>query len=113
MGAAPRTGAHRKQPTGYRAFVPGAFPPQPPIEMTSELTAALSRAATALGRLDGSTTVLPNRDLFVGSFVNKEALLSSQIEGTQASLEDVLSPSAAPEVTQDVGEVVRYVAALR
>jgi Fic family protein len=113
MASLARAGWYRQQPTGYRAFVPAPFPPQPPIEMTNDLVAALSRAATALGKLDGSTTVLPNPDLFVGSFVNKEALLSSQIEGTQASLEDVLSPSAAPERTQDVGEVVRYVGALR
>ncbi len=109
----PRSGTYRPQPSGYRAFIPGPFPPTPPLAMDAGLVAALSRAATALGRLDGSATVLPNPDLFVGSFVSKEAVLSSQIEGTQASLEDVFSPEAAPAVTQDVGEVVRYVAALK
>jgi len=112
MGAQ-RTGTYRRQPTGYKAFVPGPFPPQPPVALEADLVAALSRAAAALGRLDGSATVLPNPDLFVSSFVRKEALLSSQIEGTQASLEDVLSPAAAPETSRDVGEVVRYVDALQ
>src|SRR5262245_25649068 len=97
-----RTGTYRRQPTGYKAFVPGAFPPQPAVALEPDLVASLSRAATALGRLDGSATVLPNPDLFVSSFVRKEALLSSQIEGTQASLEDVLSPAAAPEASRDV-----------
>ncbi len=108
-----RTGTYRRQPRGYKAFVPGRFPPHPAVAMGPDLVAALSRAAMALGRLDGSASVLPNPDLFVSSFVRKEALLSSQIEGTQASLEDVLSPAAAPETSRDVGEVVRYVDALQ
>ena len=101
------------QPTGYRAFIPSSFPPDPLPALGPALVSSLARASTALGRLDGSTTVLPNPELFVSSFVNKEALLSSQIEGTQASLEDVLAPTAAPDVTKDVGEVVNYVAALQ
>jgi Fic family protein len=111
--ATSRAGSYRRQSSGYRAFVPGPFPPKPPVAVGPELLASLSRAATALGRLDGSATVLPNPDLFVSSFVSKEALLSSQIEGTQASLEDVLSPAAPPETSRDVGEVVRYVEALQ
>ncbi|HEX2195375.1 MAG TPA: Fic family protein [Actinomycetota bacterium] len=75
----------------------------------------LSRADRALGRLDGSTSTLPNPDLFVSMYVRREAALSSQIEGTQASLIDLLeyeSEAAEPERPVDVEEVVNYVAAM-
>ena len=75
----------------------------------------MSNADLALGRLDGVGDLLPNPDLFVSMYVNKEAVLSSQIEGTQASLIDVLayeSAAAEPENPQDIEEVVNYVAAL-
>lgn len=75
----------------------------------------LSLADIALGRLDGASAILPNADLFVAMYVNKEAVLSSQIEGTQASLVDVLAFEAAavePANPQDIEEVVNYVNAL-
>jgi Fic family protein len=83
--------------------------------MDPELWDLLSRADRALGRLDGSTETLPNPDLFVFMYVRKEAVLSSQIEGTQASLIDVLefeSQAAEPGRPDDVEEVVNYVAAM-
>jgi cell filamentation protein, protein adenylyltransferase len=80
-----RAGSYEKQPTGYRAFVPAPLPPQPKIELAGELQQLLSNADVALGRLDGSIQTLPNPDLFVLMYVRKEAVLSSQIEGTQSS----------------------------
>ena len=77
-----RAGRYVAQPTGYRAFIPAPLPPNPPIEMTGELQRLLSAADLAIGRLDGSVLTLPNPDLFVFMYVRKEAVLSSQIEGT-------------------------------
>ena len=83
--------------------------------MIKSCSTFVSKAHLALGRLDGASDLLPNADLFVAMYVHKEAVLSSQIEGTQASLIDVLafeSDAAEPENPQDVEEVVNYVAAL-
>lgn len=111
----PRAGRYVRQPTGYRAFIPSPLPPEPPIETTGELQVLLSEADRALGRLDGSIKTLPNPDLFVFMYVRKEAVLSSQIEGTQSSLQDVLAAEAkilTPDRPQDTGEVVNYVNAM-
>jgi Fic family protein len=89
-----RAGRYIKQPTGYRAFIPADLPPNPPIALDAELTRRLSDADRALGRLDGVATVLPNPDLFVAMYVRQEAVLSSQIEGTQSTLQDVLAYEA-------------------
>jgi Fic family protein len=110
-----RAGRYERQMTGYNAFIPKGLPPDPPVAMDEEMWAGLSRADLALGRLDGSTETLPNPDLFVFMYVRKEAVLSSQIEGTQASLMDVLEFEARtlePGRPQDVAEVVNYVAAM-
>jgi Fic family protein len=75
----------------------------------------MSLADRALGRLDGSIQTLPNPDLFVFMYLRKEAVLSSQIEGTQSSLQDLLAPEAhilTPDRPRDVDEVVNYVAAM-
>jgi Fic family protein len=98
-----------------RAYVPQPLPPDPPLRMDG-LQVLLAEAGTALGRLDGFASVLPNPDQFLYSYVRREALLSSQIEGTQSSLSDLLlyESQEAPGVpTSDVGEVVNYVAALQ
>lgn len=89
-----RAGRYIAQPTGYRAFHPAPLPPQPPVRMEGELQTLLSLADRALGRLDGSIQTLPNPDLFVLMYVRKEAVLSSQIEGTQSSLQDLLAAEA-------------------
>jgi Fic family protein len=110
-----RAGFYIQQPQGYRAFIPKRLPPDPPIQVDQELWTLLSQADRALGRLDGSTEALPNPDLFVFMYVRREAVLSSQIEGTQASLMDVLEfevQALEPGRPQDVGEVVNYVAAM-
>ena len=85
-----RAGRYVKQPADYSAFIPSPLPPEPTIQMDAELTRLLSDADRALGRLDGVASVLPNPNLFVGMYVRREAVLSSQIEGTQSTLEDVL-----------------------
>jgi Fic family protein len=103
------------QPEGHRAFIPNALPPNPPIAIDEELADLLSKANRALGRLDGSTEILPNPDLFVAMYVRKDAVLSSQIEGTQATLEDVLAYEAISErrtLDLAVREVVNHVHAM-
>lgn len=85
-----RSGIYVTQPGGYKAFIPNSLPPKLPLENDERMQLLLSKADRALARLDGITTVLPNPDLFIARYVKKEALLSSQIEGTQASLEGVL-----------------------
>ena len=103
------------QPTGYRAFIPAPLPPDPPLDLDPALSRLLSDADRALGRLDGVTSVLPNPSLFVAMYVRHEAVLSSQIEGTQSTLEDVLAFEADSNVDnrpKDVEEVVNYVKAM-
>lgn len=98
-----------------RAFIPDPLPPDPPIIWSTELLAAQQRAAISLGRLDGVTRLLPEPAIFLYSYVRKEAVLSSQIEGTQSSLSDLLafeSDLAPGAPLDDVAEVSSYVAAL-
>lgn len=112
----PRAGRYVRQSTGYRAFLPAPLPPAPPVAMDGELHALLSQADRALGRLDGSVLTLPNPDLFVFMYVRKEAVLSSQIEGTQSSLQDLLAAEADlfdENMPRDVDEVVNYVRAMK
>jgi Fic family protein len=98
-----------------RAFVPAPLPIiTPPLDMTT-LQASLEKATVALGRLDGVTSALPNIDLLIYFYIRKEALLSSQIEGTQSSFDDLLlyESNAVPSVpVDDVEEVLHYVAAM-
>ena len=89
-----RAGRYITQPTGYRAFVPEPLPLQPEVNLAGELQGLLSAADRALGRLDGSVLTLPNPDLFVFMYVRKEAVLSSQIEGTQSSRQNLLAAEA-------------------
>src|SRR5262249_29182132 len=101
--------------TGYRAFIPAPLPPQPQVAVAGELQGLLSGADLALGRLDGSIQTLPNPDLFVLMYVRKEAVLSSQIEGTQSSLQDLLAAEAKlynPDAPKDVDDVINYVGAM-
>lgn len=98
-----------------RAFVPVPLPPTPPLAFDGGLQSALESAVLAVGRLDGVSTLLPDTSLFLYAYVRKEAVLSSQIEGTQSSLSDLLlfELEEAPGVPlDDVVEVSNYVAAL-
>lgn len=115
MLKASRAGQYVEQMEGYKAFIPNPLPPVPEIIMDQEMWNLLSQADRALGRLDGATDALPNPDLFVFMYVRKEAVLSSQIEGTQASLIDVLefeSQALEPDNPQEVAEVVNYISAI-
>lgn len=103
-------------PTGetVRGYVPRSLPPNPPLDL-ERLLPLIERANQALGRLDGSTSVLPAPPLFIYMYIRKEALLSSQIEGTQSSLSDLLlfESEELPFVPlDDVQEVSNYVAAM-
>ena len=107
-----RAGRYQGQVTGYRAFLPTPLPPEPPVRWTPELLKTLSDADRAVGRLDGLARGLPNPDLFVAMYVRREAVLSSQIEGTQSSLDDILAFEVdAPGMVQpaDITETVNYV----
>lgn len=111
-----RAGRYIRQTTGYRAFIPAPLPPTPELQIGPELQKLLSDADRALGRLDGSIQTLPNADHFVFMYVRKEAVLSSQIEGTQSSLVNVLEAEAkvlAPDQPKDVDEVLNYVHAMK
>ena len=110
-----RAGRYVSQPGGYRAFVPESLPPKPPVRLEGRLQGVLSAADRALGRLDGAVQTLPDADLFMRMYVRKEAVLSSRIEGTQSSLNDVLAAEArrsAPGLAGDVREVNNYVDAM-
>lgn len=107
-----RAGRFIRQPSGYRSFIPKKLPPEPELEMDAEMIRLLSDADRKLGRLDGVTQILPNPDLFVGMYVSKEAVLSSQIEGTQASMIDLLGASEVETTITPVSEVVNYVSAM-
>jgi len=98
-----------------RAFVPAPLPPRPPVAFGGDLQRAFEAAQHAVGSLDGVSALLPDKSLFIYAYVRKEAVLSSQIEGTQSSLSDLLlfELDEAPGVPiDDVTEVSNYVAAL-
>lgn len=99
-----------------KAFVPQPLPPVPPIQIDGKLRDLLDKAMIALGRLDGMTSLLPDPSLFLYMYIRKEAVLSSQIEGTQSSLTDLLlfEDKETPGVpVDDVQDVSNYVAALQ
>lgn len=109
-----RAGTLRSQPGGFKAFIPSDFPPDD-LKLAG-LADLLEKATLSLGRLVGSAEILPNPDLFVMMYVRREAVLSSQIEGTEASLVDLLEYEAQLERADrrvDVQEIANYVAALR
>ncbi len=109
-----RAGRTVPQGSGYQAFVPATLPPEPAIQFDNELIRLLSDADIALGRLSGIADVLPNPDLFVAMYVRKEAVLSSQIEGIQCTLDEVLEfeNDSSTVQSKDIGEVVNYVDAM-
>jgi Fic family protein len=113
-----RTGRYETTSVGgevVKAFIPRPLPPDPPLEIGPELRDHLDAALLALGRLDSVTVLLPDTHLFLYTYIRKEAVLSSQIEGTQSSLSDLLLFEAdeVPGVPlDDVNEVSNYVAAM-
>ena len=93
----------------YKSFRPAPLPPV--IDMDNEMVSLLTSATKALATLDTLSSYIPNMNLFVSMYVRKEALLSSQIEGTQATLEDVLDPLIEKNANQNVADVVNYIKA--
>lgn len=109
-----RAGSFRANLSGeaaYHSFVPNPLPPKPPIELDDEMIALLVKATSQLSVLDGIAARIPNMDMFVSMYVRKEALMSSQIEGTQATLEDVLDPLLEANANRNVADVVNYIKA--
>lgn len=95
----------------YQSFAPSPLPPTPPIEISEDILEQLIKANSQLAILESVATRIPDVDLFVSMYVRKEALMSSQIEGTQATLEDVLDPLIEDNTNRNVADVVNYIKA--
>lgn len=109
-----RAGTYKKNVSGemtYNSFVPAVLPPSPPIELSDEIVEILVKANRQIALLEGISSRMPNIDLFISMYVRKEALMSSQIEGTQATLEDVLDSMLENNTNRPVGDVVNYIKA--
>ncbi|MEW6605964.1 MAG: Fic family protein [bacterium] len=96
----------------YQSFRPSDLPPIPEIVIDDVLDKKIKEAYHLLGKLDGISKLIPNKDLFISMYVRKEALLSSQIEGTQATLDDIFDPHLEQNMNVDVEEVIQYLKAL-
>lgn len=110
-----RAGYYRRNLSGlaeYKSFVPAPLPLEPKLELNDEIIEELTKAHYNVGVLEGKSSEIPNMKLFVAMYVRKEALMSSQIEGTQATLEDVLDPTIDENANNDVEDVVNYVKAV-
>ena len=111
-----RAGTLKKQLSGemaYFSFYPSKLPPNPPVEVDSEIIDKLINAHRVLAILDDRATNIPNIYLFISMYVQKEALLSSQIEGTQATLEDIFNPNIDGNINAEVDDVVNYIKAAK
>lgn len=95
----------------YRSFRPSPLPPVPPVALDEEASALLIDANRKVALLDGLSSRIPNMDLFVAMYIRKEALVSSQIEGTQCTLDDVLDPNIEANVNGNVSDVINYIRA--
>jgi len=96
----------------YQSFKPSDLPPKPPVSLSEGLNLRIKEAYQLLGKLDGVSKLIPNKELFISMYVRKEALLSSQIEGTQATLDDIFDPHLEQNMNLDVEEVIQYLKAL-
>jgi Fic family protein len=103
-----------QQPTGYKAFIPDKFPPDHPILLSSKTQQLHAKAVLLLGKLDGITQLLPDLDFFILMYITKEAARSSEIEGTRATIVDVIKSEADIEhrLPQDVERILRYIKAM-
>jgi len=109
-----KLGEFIQQPEGFRAFIPGKFPPAAPFEF-SKLTEQLhARAAFTVGKLDGVTQLLPDVDLFIFMYARKEAALSSEIEGTKATMSDAIRAEVemTSDLPKDVDRILHYIKAM-
>lgn len=103
-----------QQPTGYKAFIPGKFPPEEQILLSAKTQQLHAKAVLMLGKLDGITQLLPDLDFFIFMYIRKEATRSSEIEGTQATIVDVIKSEAQIEsrFPHDVDRIVHYISAM-
>ena len=109
-----RAGTYKNNLSGemaYKSFMPSVLPPNPSIELDKDIIDLLVKANKQLALLEGISNRIPNIHLFISMYVRKEALMSSQIEGTQATLEDVLDPCLEENTNRPVGDVVNYIKA--
>lgn len=109
-----RSGSYQSNLSGemmYKSFLPNSLPPKPALAMDESLSALLVKANCAIAKLEAISSRLPSVPLFVSMYVRKEALLSSQIEGTQATLDDILDPHIEQNTNQNVSEVINYIKA--
>ena len=107
-------GSYQAQPAGYKAFIPFPFPPTTPITLSPEAEMKHAEAMRLLGKLDGISQLLPDKDFFLHMFVSKEATSSSQIEGTQATMVNAIEAEIVPSSTlpKDVCDIIHYMRAL-
>src|SRR3989304_6154907 len=101
-----------QQPAGYKAFVPYKFPPEEPLILSNKTQQLHAQAVLMLGKLDGITQLLPDLDFFIFMYIRKEAARSSEIEGTKATIVDVIKSEAEIETgrfPQDVERIVHYI----
>ena len=109
-----RSGSYVQNLSGeaeYRSFQPAPLPPNPPVTLDDDTQKLLIEANRRIALLDGLSSRIPNMDLFVSMYIRKEALVSSQIEGTQCTLDDVLDPTIEANVNGDVSDVINYIKA--
>lgn len=93
----------------YKSFKPNDLPIIPPIELDNDTLEKLVEASKSLGRLEASVSLIPNVNIFVSSYIRKEALISSQIEGTQCTLDDILNPNVDIASNLEVNDVINYI----
>ncbi len=109
-----RAGSYRTNLSGeaeYKSFMPNPLPPKPEVEMNNDMVSLLVKANRTISTLESISSRIPNMALFVSMYVRKEALMSSQIEGTQATLEDIFDPTIDKNTDRNVADVVNYVKA--
>ncbi|MEG0354363.1 MAG: Fic family protein [Lachnospiraceae bacterium] len=109
-----RSGSYKSNLSGemmYKSFLPNALPPKPDLVLDEALSSLLVKANCAVAKLEAIGSRLPSVPLFVAMYVRKEALLSSQIEGTQATLDDILDPHLEQNTNQNVSDVINYIKA--
>jgi Fic family protein len=109
-----RAGSYRTNLSGeaeYKSFIPNPLPPKPEVEINNDIVSLVVKANKTISTLESISSRIPDMDLFVSMYVRKEALMSSQIEGTQATLEDIFDPMIEKNTNRNVADVVNYIKA--
>lgn len=109
-----RAGSYRTNLSGeaeYKSFIPNPLPPKPELEVNNDIVSLLVKANRTISTLESISSRIPDMALFISMYVRKEALMSSQIEGTQATLEDILDPMIEKNTNRNVADVINYIKA--